>query len=107
MFPFVDIQEYEDAVSRANNVRKNYEGFTSAEIKRADATYKALGRLGNPMVGNFEKMVCANQIQYYPITSKDINNSKVVFGPHPTRLRGQAVRRTLKRMNSDRVEIQR
>ena len=38
-----------------NNVRKNYEGFTSTEIKRADAAYKALGHIGNPTVEDFDK----------------------------------------------------
>ena len=36
-----------------NTVSKNYEWFTSAEIKRVDAAYKELGRLGNPTVDGF------------------------------------------------------
>ena len=56
-FPFVDLQEYEDSLSMVNTVRKNCEEFTSAEIKRSDTAYKALGRLRNPKVEDFEKMV--------------------------------------------------
>ena len=43
--------------------------------KRSDAAYKASGRLGNPMVGDFEKMVCANQIKNSLITSKYRTNT--------------------------------
>ena len=90
-----------------NNVRKNYEGFTSTEIKRADAAYKALGHIGNPTVDDFEKMVCANQSQTFPITSKDITNAKVIFGTHSTVLRRYIVRRTSKQVDSDHVSIPR
>ena len=36
-----------------NTVGKNYKGFTSAEIKRSDAAYKASGRLGDPTMRDF------------------------------------------------------
>ena len=48
-----------------NNVSNNYEGFTSVEIQRADSAYKALGRLSNPTVGDFEKW-------YVPTRSKTV-----------------------------------
>ena len=59
-FPFVYLWEYEDVVLMVNNVRNNYEGFTSDKIKRDDAAYKALGRLRNPTSDNFEKMERSN-----------------------------------------------
>ena len=43
-----------------NTLSKNYEGFTSAEIKMDDAAYKALGRISELTVENFEKMIRAN-----------------------------------------------
>ena len=90
-----------------NTLRKNYKGFTSAEINRDDAVYKALGRLGYPTVDEFEKMICSNQIQNYPITSKDITNTKVRFGTHLSGLMGNTVIRTPKRVYSGCVEIPR
>ena len=61
---------------------KKYKVLTSSEIKSADAAYKALGYLGKPTVGDFDKLVRANQIKNCPITSKDITNAKVIFFPH-------------------------
>ena len=90
-----------------NAVVKNYEGFTSAEIKRSDAAYKALGLIGNPTVDDFEKMVRANQIQNCPITSKDINNEKFIFGPHLAVVRRNTVICTPKQVDSDLVAIPR
>ena len=90
-----------------NTARDNYKGFTSAENKGADAAYTTLVRLGNPTVDDFEKMVCANQIQNFPITSKDITNAKVVFSTHLAGVRGKAERRTPKLVDSDSVEIPR
>ena len=90
-----------------NNVRNNYEGFTSDKIKRDDAAYKALGRLRNPTSDNFEKMERSNQIQNFPINSKEITNTKVIFGPHLAGVRREALRCTPKRVDSDRVKIPR
>ena len=68
---------------------------------------KALGRLGNSTVGNFEKMVCANQIQNCPITSKYTTNAKVIVGPQLAGGRGKTLKNTLKRVYSDCLEIPR
>ena len=43
------------------------------------------------MLGNFEIMVYSNQIQNSPINSKDITNSKVIFGPHLEGGRGKTL----------------
>ena len=73
----------------------------------ADEDHKALGYLGNPTGDNFENIVLANQIQSYSINSKDITNAKIIFGTHLEGVRGKAVRRTPKRLNSDCVAIPR
>ena len=54
---------------------------------------------------NFDKMVRSNQIQNCLITSKDITNEIFIFGTHLSGVRGDKVRRTLKRVDSDRVTI--
>ena len=94
-------------MSMVNTVRKNYEVFTSAEIKRADSAYKTLGRLGNPAVDNFENMVCANKIQNCPIAFKYVTNTKVIFCTHLVGASGKTVINTSKQMDSDRVAIPR
>ena len=48
----VYLQENDYEVSMLSTVRKKFKGFKSAEIKRADAYYKALGIFGNPKVDN-------------------------------------------------------
>ena len=68
---------------------------------------KALGRLSNSTVGNYEKMVCANQIQNCPITSKDMTNEKVIVGLKLAWERGKTVKNTPKRVDSDCLEIPR
>ena len=105
--PFIYLKEYVDALSMVTIVGKKYEGFTCAEIKRTDALYKTLERLGNPTVGDFEKMVHANQIQNCIITFEDITNTKVIFGPHLSGVRRKTVRLTHKQVDSDRVTIPR
>ena len=53
----------------------------------------------------FDKIVCANQIKNCSITSKDINNAKVIFGTHIAGVRGKIVRCTPKWVDSNCVEI--
>ena len=55
----------------------------------------------------FGKMVRANHIQNCPITSKEITNSKVIFGLHLSWVREDTVRRTPKLLDSDSVAIPR
>ena len=104
-FPFVSLQEYDDAVSMVNTVEKKYKVLTSYKIKRDYAAYKALGYLGNPTVGDFDKLVHANQIKNCPITSKDITNAKVIFFLHLAGIRGKKVIHTTKQVDSDYVAI--
>ena len=84
---------------------KKYKVLTSSEIKSADAAYKALGYLGKPTVGDFDKLVRANQIKNCPITSKDITNAKVIFFLHLAGIRGKKVIHTTKQVDSDYVAI--
>ena len=70
-------------------------------------TANKLGRLGNQIVDNFEKMVRANHIQNCPNTSKGMANTKVIFGHHLVGVRVKTVRRTPKWVDSDRIEIPR
>ena len=94
-------------MSKVNTVRKNYEGITNAEIKRADVEYKVSWRLGNPTVDDFDKMVRSNQIQNCPITFKGTTHANFIFRLYLAGVRINTVRCKPKRVDSDCLSISR
>ena len=56
-------------------------------------------------MGDFEKILRANQIQNFSITSKEITNAKFILGLHLAGVRWETKIFTLKMLDSDFVEI--
>ena len=62
---------------------------------------------GLPSEREFENMVRSNMIVNYPVTFSDIKNSKLIFGPDITSLKGKSVRRKPDSVVTDYGEIPR
>ena len=60
-----------------------------------------------PSERDFENMVRSNMIVNYPVTFSDIKNSKLIFGPDITSLKGKSVRKKPASVVTDYVEIPR
>ncbi len=82
-------------------VRKNYNGFTPKQIKRAHEAHRLMLMTGIPSECAFLSMVRLNQLKDCPITHDDIKIAHTIFGPDLTNIRGKTVRRSPKCVETD------
>ena len=61
--------------------------------------------LGFPLERDFENMVRLNMVVICPVIFSDVKNSKLIFGPDITSLKGKSVRRKMASVIMDYVEI--
>ena len=54
--------------------------------------------VGRPSAADFERMLCSNMLNFFPVSVTDIENSHTIFGPSISSLRVKTVR---KNRNSD------
>ena len=110
-FPFVDLAEEgeELAVQLVQTVRKNYEGFTRAEVARAIRARKAQAAAGHPSEATMKAEVSHKSphslYNECPVTAKDITNAKAIFGPSLPCLKGKQVRTKPDRVDASYVSI--
>ncbi len=88
-------------------VRKNFEGFTKHEIKKAQEARRLQGMIRNPTNREFEKMVRAKLIANCPITAHNIKNANQIFGPDLANLRGKTTRSKPEHVRVEYVKIPR
>ena len=72
---------HKDAIVMLQTVRKNMEGLTKREVKKAGLARKAQARVGTPMEADFIEMVSKGTLSNCPVTPVDIANARHVFGP--------------------------
>ncbi len=89
----------------ANNVRKNFEGFTKHEIKIAQEARRLQGMIGNPTDREFTGMVREKLIANCPVTAHDVQNANQNFGPDLANLRGKMTRSKPEHVRVDYVKI--
>ena len=110
-FPYVDLNEQgdENDVLLVQTVCKNYEGFTRREVERAILARKLQARSGHPSKAVFKNKVSrkseSSLFRDYPISSKDISNAKIIFGPSKPCVEGKWVQGKPKRVEPSYVSI--
>ena len=88
-----------------NTVSENREGFTWREYEGAQEARRAIHLLGFLLDRDLENMVRSNIIVNCPVTFSDVKNTKLIFGPDITSLKGKLVRRKPDSVVTDYVEI--
>jgi hypothetical protein len=86
-------------------VRGNYEGYTKKGILKAKEACRAQGMIGNPSEKDYKGMVSRNLITNCPITTTNISNPHVMFGPDLASIRGKTVQRTPVPVVADYVAV--
>ena len=77
-----------------STVAKNMEVFTKKEVKDANDARRGLELVGYPSERDFTDMVRSNMIHNCDITTNDIKNAQVIFGPDVLSLKCKSVRQT-------------
>ncbi|KAL7551229.1 hypothetical protein ACHAWF_014413 [Thalassiosira exigua] len=111
-FPYVDLDDHSDeaAIMLVQTVRKNYEGYTRAEVERAIEARKLQARTGHASEAEFKKQVNRKPVESTlfsdtRITSNDIANARKMFGPSVPVLKGKWTRGKPKRVDGEVVSI--
>ena len=85
----------------------NSKGFTRREYEGGLDARRAMHLMGLPSEGYFDNMVRLNMIVKYPVTFDNVKNSKLIFGPDITSLKGKSAKRKPASVVTDYVEIPR
>eukprot|EP00804_Cyclotella_cryptica_P025530 CCRYP_012008-RA/>CCRYP_012008-RA protein AED:0.36 eAED:0.36 QI:0/-1/0/1/-1/1/1/0/251 len=97
-FPYFDLSKDNTgaAAMLVQSIRQNFEGYTREEVERAILSRKMQGREGHPSKAAFKREVSwtspSSLFNDSPITTKDITNSRKIFGPSTACMKGKWVR---------------
>ena len=112
--PYLDMTKPEEHIIPApkddvvfiETVRKNMEGFTAEEVKRAIKARDALAMMAHPPQEKLKRLVSqSNFFGNVPFTAEDISNSNIIFGPDRGAIRGKSVRQKPSRVRPLFVKI--
>ena len=106
-FPYVDMDEQQDAIMMVNTVRRNVKGYSTRQAQAAQEAYTAQSRTANQSERDFNLMVRTGSLRNCPVTPKALSDAKDIFGPHLPGVRGKTVRQPPTRVNTDTVSIPR
>jgi hypothetical protein len=95
----------ETGVSFVQTVWGNYESFTKREVVQAKEAHRAQAMLGNLSKKDYKGMVSNNLIANCPITSSDVTNAHMIFGPDHASIQGNTVWRTPAPVVADYVAV--
>ena len=86
-------------------VRKNMEGYSRKEVKRAIMARVAQSKVAHLPDSKFKLMVNSPSLKNCPVTDHDITNSRAIFGPDLPGLQGRSTRQKPKRVVSEYMGI--
>jgi hypothetical protein len=95
--PYIDLNKSVEctALCFVQTIRERYEGFTKREMTKAQEASRAQAMIGHVPDREFRKMVSRNHMPSCPITVQSFDNSKTIFGPDLTGVRGRTTRSKL------------
>jgi hypothetical protein len=103
--PYIDMREQHFGVAMLQTVRKNYEGFTKAQVVKAVLARKAQAKVAHPSDEKFKQMVSHRSLVNSKVKVVDITNARALWGPNRPGLRGKSVREKPERVDPDYVQI--
>ena len=105
--PYIDMREHQDAFAMVQTVRKNFEGFTRRQVKKAILARELQAKVAHPSDQQFKRMVSQRSLKKSRITPQAIAHARTIFGQNRSGLRGFTVRAKPERVEPDFVEIPR
>ena len=97
--------ENDPAVSLVETVKNNLSKFTKRQIERAKTARRAYGMVGRPSPRDFRNMIRGHMINNCPVTTEDIDNADIIYGPDVPALKGKTVRTQSQPVTTDVVKI--
>ena len=111
---YLDMDKIEEHITFASKedvvlietVRKNMEGFTLEEVKRATKARDAMAMMAHPPLEKLKHLVSrTNHLGNVPFTADDLTNSNLIYGPDRGAIRGKTVRQKPSRVRPTYVQI--
>ena len=90
-----------------SRVKKNMEGYSRKEVKRAIMARVTQSKVANPPDSKFKLMVNSPTLKNCPVTVQDITNSGAIFGPDLPGLQGRSTRQKPKKVVPEYMGIPR
>lgn len=112
--PYIDMDRPKDNVSRVftkdsmacvETVRKNMEGLTVEQFKRATAARDAMAMMAHPPEEKMKRLVSKTNVANVPFTPADFANGRAIFGPDRAALRGKKTRERPSRVRPELIRI--
>ena len=106
-FPYIKMGKNPMGVALLQTtIREAYKGESKGEVTGAILTREAQGRLGNPSDKDLSAMVSSHTgVTNIPVSHMDITNARTIFGRNLTAIRGNTVRQTPDRVNTELLDI--
>ena len=70
-------------------VRRNFEGWTKREVKKAKLARTLQSRVANMSDAKLKQMVSVNGLKNAPIRPEHVTNASCIFGPNTAALEGK------------------
>ena len=87
-------------------IREAYEGFSKGEVKGAILTREGQAKLGHPSEKDMSAMVSSHTgVTNIPVSHTNITNARTIFGCNLAVIRGNTVRKTPERVNTELLDI--
>ena len=102
---YIDLREAHEGLAMLATVRKNYEGYTERQVKKAILACQLQGMVVHPTDESFKQMVSNKSLRNSDIRVEDVTNAHAIFGPHLPGLRGKTVRVKPTRVEPEYLEI--
>ena len=84
--PYLDLRKHKGGFALIETVRKNFEGFTKRQIKKAILAREAQAMTGHYPDEKFKQMVSSKSVKNCPVNANDVTNARTIFGPNLDRL---------------------
>ena len=105
--PYIDLREHQEGVIMLETVRKNFEGYTKRQVKKAILAREAQAMVAHPTDEKFKQMVSHEKLKNCNVRVEHITDAHAIFGHNLSRLKGGTVRRKPDRVDPEYTQIPR
>jgi hypothetical protein len=110
---YIDLRKPEEhffgeGLAMIQTVRSNYEGYTKAEVVRANEARRAVAMMAHPTDERLKHVVSnTNVVPNCTFNSTDLTNARAIYGPDRGGLRGKTVRKKPDKVRPEFITIPR
>ena len=103
--PYIDMREHKEGFGMIQNVRKNFDNFTSKDIEKTNISCKTQLMVANQSDERFKEIMSVSSLKNFPVEVKDVSNSYTIFGANINMLRGAIIRHKPSRVKEEYMKI--